>query len=188
MPDLMSHGPEESERMIGHRTRLAQEARARWHDGEDRAVESYLAKSQAMDRVGALQMMAPRGWLAVGLFGLALSFVSGGGATTAMAMSVGGVLLGYRGLQKLESSLSSLLGAAIAWNQIADIFNAAGRMQDCGSPDFAARPIDPDGFNALSDGGRRSSDGHCGAASGSGSCFTKCLSNERRSLSLAPLQ
>ena len=159
------------ERMVGHRTRLAQEARARWHDGEDRAVESYLAKSQAMDRVGALQMMAPRGWLAVGLFGLALSFVSGGGATTAMAMSVGGVLLGYRGLQKLESSLSSLLGAAIAWNQIADIFNAAGRMQDCGSPDFAARPIDPDGFNTSSDGGRRSFDGHCSGAS----------DNERRS-------
>lgn len=130
------------ERMVGHRTRLAQEARERWHDGEDRAVECYLAKSQAMDRIGAMQTMAPRGWLAVGLCGLSVTFVTGGGATTAMAISVGGVLLGYRGLQKLVSSLSSLLGAAIAWKQIADIFNAAARMQVSGSPDFAARPTD----------------------------------------------
>ena len=131
------------ERMVGHRTRLAQEARERWHDGEDRAVECYLSKSQVMDHIGALQTMAPRGWLAVGLCGLAGTFVTGGGEATAMAISVGGVLLGYRGLQKLVSSLSSLLGAAIAWKQIAGIFNAAARMQVSGSPDFAARPNNP---------------------------------------------
>jgi ATP-binding cassette subfamily B protein len=129
------------ERMVGHRTRLAQEGRERWHEGEDRAVESYLTQSQAMDRASALQSAAARGWLVVGLFGLAYNFVSNGGNRAAMALSVGGLLLGYRGLQKLAPSLSSLSGATIAWKQIAEIFNAAAREQDSGSPDFAARPI-----------------------------------------------
>src|SRR5262249_41832073 len=126
------------ERMVGHRTRLAQESRESWHEGEDRAVESYLTKSQAMDRAGVSQTMAPRVWLAAGLCGLAATFVTGGGATTAMAVSVGGLLLGYRGLQKLAASLSSLLGAVIAWKRVAGIFNAAARELNTGSPDFAA--------------------------------------------------
>jgi len=125
------------ERMVGHRTRLAQESREHWHEGEDRAVESYLTKSQAMDRAGAAQTIAPRVWLAAGLCGLAGAFVTGGGATTEMAVSVGGLLLGYRGLQKLATSLSSLLGAVIAWKRVAGIFNAAAREQNSGSPDFA---------------------------------------------------
>jgi len=130
------------ERMVGHRTRLAQESREHWHEGEDRAVESYLTKSQAMDRAGVFQTMAPRVWLAAGLCGLGATFVTGGVGTTAMAVSVGGILLGYRGLQKLATSLSSLLGAVIAWKRIAGIFNAAAREQNSGSPDFAARPIE----------------------------------------------
>lgn len=136
------------ERMVGHRTRLAQESRERWHEGEDRAVENYLTQSQAMDRAGALQTIMPRGWLAVGLCGLAATFVTGGGATATMAVGVGALLLGYRGLQKLATSLSSLLGAAIAWKQIAEIFNAAARRQDSGSPDFAARPVNAGGADS----------------------------------------
>src|SRR5499426_2114447 len=68
------------ERMVGHRTRLAQESREHWHEGEDRAVESYLTKSQEVDRSDVSQTMAPRVWLAAGLCGLAVTFVNGGGA------------------------------------------------------------------------------------------------------------
>jgi len=124
------------ESMVGHRTRLAQESREHWHEGEDRAVETYLTKSQAMDSAGAAQTMAPRVWLVTGLCGLTAMFLTGGVSTTAMAVSVGGLLLGYRGLQKLATSLSSLLGAVIAWKRVADIFNAAAREQNSGSPDF----------------------------------------------------
>src|SRR5215468_9504019 len=126
------------ESMVGHRTRLAQESREHWHEGEDRAVESYLTKSQVMDSAGAAQTMAPRVWLVTGLCGLTAMFLTGGVSTTAMAVSVGGLLLGYRGLQKLATSLSSLLGAVIAWKRSAGIFNAAAREQNSGSPDFAS--------------------------------------------------
>jgi ATP-binding cassette, subfamily B, bacterial len=50
------------ERMVGHRTRLAQESPERWHDGEDRAVERYLTQSTTMDGVVALQSVIARGW------------------------------------------------------------------------------------------------------------------------------
>ena len=43
------------ERMVGHRTRLAQEAREHWHDGEDQALEQYLARSGAMDQAALVQ-------------------------------------------------------------------------------------------------------------------------------------
>src|SRR5262249_22793863 len=143
------------ERMVGHRTRLAQESREHWHEGEDRAVESYLTKSQAMDRAGVSQTMAPRVWLAAGLCGLAVTFVSGGGAAAAQSRTRGVLLFGYRGLQKLAASLSSLLGAVIAWKRIAGIFNAAAREQNSGSPDFAARPIKADRVVATSGSERR---------------------------------
>ena len=35
-----------TERMIGHRTRLAQEAPRHWHDGEDEELERYLEMSE----------------------------------------------------------------------------------------------------------------------------------------------
>ncbi len=128
------------ERMVGHRTRLAQESRERWHESEDRAVENYLTQSQAMDRASVAPMIMPRCWLLAGLCGLAGIFMNGG-EPAAMAIGVGALLLGFRGLQKLATSLSSLLGAAIAWRQIAEIFHAASREQNSGSPDFAPRQI-----------------------------------------------
>src|SRR5262249_57329384 len=39
-----------TERMVGHRTRLAQESPDHWHDGEDQSIERYLSQSMAMDR------------------------------------------------------------------------------------------------------------------------------------------
>lgn len=127
------------ERMVGHRTRLAQETPERWHEGEDQVIERYLTRSLKLDRADIWQSMIPRGWLALGLCGLALSFVTANRTSAAMAVMIGGLLLGFRGLQHLVSSLSSLLGASIAWREIKDVFKAAARPQVYGSPDFAAR-------------------------------------------------
>jgi ATP-binding cassette subfamily B protein len=52
------------ERMLGHRTRLAQEAPAHWHDGEDQALARYVELSRDLDRTAAwlLQMVGDTGW------------------------------------------------------------------------------------------------------------------------------
>ena len=72
------------ERIVGHRTRLAQEAPAHWHDGEDQAVVRYLELARRMDRTASwLLALVPRGWLLLGLLGLAPAFLTGPGAPAA---------------------------------------------------------------------------------------------------------
>jgi ATP-binding cassette, subfamily B, bacterial len=129
------------ERMGGHRTRLAQEPRERWHDGEDQALARYLADAEALDRsYAALAALLPRGWFVVGVLGLVPAFVAGGASTASFAVSLGGVLLAGSALQGLVSGLSSLAGAAIAWRRVAPLFQAAARGEAVPPPVPPAAP------------------------------------------------
>jgi ATP-binding cassette subfamily B protein len=124
----MTHDLVES--MAGHRTRLAQLAADRWHDGEDEALERYLKTSQRMDRSTArLIAVIPRGWLVVGLLGLAPVFVYGSASTTRIAIAVGGTLLAYRAWRRLAAGAWQLAGAAVAWQRTSVLFQAATRQE-----------------------------------------------------------
>jgi ABC-type bacteriocin/lantibiotic exporter with double-glycine peptidase domain len=125
------------ERMVGHRTRLAQEARERWHDGEDRALNHYLETSKAMDRTIALLVRMPRGWLVISLLALAPGFIAGEASAAGIAIALGGMLFGFKAFTRLTSGLSNLTDAAIAWRQVAPLFHAASRPESIGSPTFA---------------------------------------------------
>ena len=115
------------ERMLGHRTRLAQQAPERWHDGEDETLERYVQASTRMDRAAVgLLTVSSRGWMFVGLCGLAPLFVSGQ-STVSLAIAAGGILLAFKALERLANGLWSLIGAAIAWEQTAPVFKAASR-------------------------------------------------------------
>jgi len=121
------------ERMVGHRTRRAQERAASWHAGEDRSLEDYLAASRRVDRAFAsLAAGAGRGWLVVGLAGLAPAFVAGVPATT-LAVGLGCVLLAARAVRALATGLAQLAGALIAWRQVAPLFAAATRPEEAGT-------------------------------------------------------
>lgn len=138
----MTHALVES--MVGHRTRLAQLPPDRWHEGEDEALESYLKNSKLMDRsTTALLAIAPRGWLVLGLLGLAPSFVAGGNSTARMAIAVGGMLLAYRALRRFANGAWQLAGAAVAWERVAVLYRAAMHPELIGSPDVAARETGP---------------------------------------------
>ncbi|MDP2306326.1 MAG: ABC transporter ATP-binding protein [Pseudomonadota bacterium] len=133
------------EALVGHRTRLAQEDPAHWHDAEDAALSVYLDASARMDGVGAwLDALAPGGWIVIGLLGLAPALVAGPADTAALAVSVGGVLLAYGSLRKLVVGVAALAGAGIAWEQVRDLFWAAERAEPAvrpttlGSPDAAS--------------------------------------------------
>jgi ATP-binding cassette, subfamily B, bacterial len=130
-----------TERMVGHRTRLAQEARQHWHDGEDEELERYLEMSKKMDGAATLLMaVSPRGWLLLGMLGLTWSFVASQGLNITLAISLGGILLAYRALKRLSLGLISLADAVISWQQVAPLFQAAGRQQLQGSPAVAFTP------------------------------------------------
>jgi ATP-binding cassette, subfamily B, bacterial len=126
------------ERMVGHRTRLAQKAPAHWHHGEDQAVARYLELSQRMDRTATwLMALVPRGWLLLGLLGLAPAFLTGHDTPVALAVGLGGILLAYEAFKKLATGLWHLAGAALAWQQAAPLFHAAARPEPATAPTLA---------------------------------------------------
>ena len=136
------------EKMVGHRTRLAQERRDRWHAREDPALERYLDSSRAMDRATAsINALVPQGWIILGVLGLAPAFLSGHSSQASLAVGLGGMLLASGALQKLSVSFSSMAGAAIAWAQVSPLFHAAARSQITGRPEFAPARVPSPGGN-----------------------------------------
>lgn len=136
------------ERIVGHRTRLAQQPREEWHRGEDEALERYVHAAASMDRSAAwLLAVVPRGWMVLGLCGLTPIFVGGGSAAT-IAIGLGGILLGFRAFDRLTGGLWSLTGAAIAWRQTAPVFRAASRRPADGIP-AAVAPAAPAPLDAV---------------------------------------
>ncbi len=124
--------------MVGHRTRLTQEARERWHVGEDQSLEHYLRLSAGMDGVAAkLAALVPRGWLVIGVAALAPAYASGEASAASLAVGLGGILLVFRALGKLAESLASLAGAGVAWRKVAPLFESAARTDEAGVPSLS---------------------------------------------------
>jgi len=128
------------ERLVGHRTRLAQEPRERWNEGEDQELERYLQLSAEVDGAArALLVLLPRGWFLLGLVGLAPAFVAGTASTTALAVGLGGVLLAYRSFRSLAEGTERLTAAAVAWQRVRLFWQAAARREPPGEPGLAGR-------------------------------------------------
>lgn len=126
------------ERIIGHRTRQAQEAPERWHCGEDEGVDRYIAASRILDsRIATLVALAARGWLIVAVAGLTGVFVEGSASAARLAISIGGALLAYRAFRRLATGIVPLAEACVSWRQVAPLFHAGGRREAPGVPDFA---------------------------------------------------
>jgi ATP-binding cassette subfamily B protein len=127
------------ERMVGHRTRLAQEDPGQWHEEEDQALDRYLKLSEILDHRGVqLSAITTRGWIAVGLAGLSLPFISGAGTPVGLAIGLGGVLLAAQALGKLSGGAQGLVGFMIAWQQVGPLFNAATRPREMQPLDFVS--------------------------------------------------
>ncbi|HKR00619.1 MAG TPA: ABC transporter ATP-binding protein, partial [Pyrinomonadaceae bacterium] len=121
------------ERMVGYRTRAAQEAREHWHRGEDEALNDYLAGSRKMDdKLALLSSVVPRAWLILGVAGLFPAFVSGRPAS-ALAISLGGILFTHRALVKATAGIAQLSAAAIAWRKVAPLFHQAASGEAVGA-------------------------------------------------------
>jgi ATP-binding cassette subfamily B protein len=123
------------EQMLGHRTRLAQEARPYWNEGEDQLLERYLGVTRDLDRATAvLQVLVPRGWLVVALLGLCPVFLAGRPSAGALAVSLGGVLLATRALRQLAEGLERLMAAGLAWERLKPYWQAAALAEVFGPP------------------------------------------------------
>ena len=116
------------ERMIGHRTRLIQEDPQHWHDEEDQILATYSKFSERLDSVWQqLSALTHRGWLILGLMGLAHTFIMTPLSAPQMAVSLGGIILASKALNSLVIGLQTLIGVVNAWKQVAPLLQAANR-------------------------------------------------------------
>jgi ATP-binding cassette subfamily B protein len=122
------------ELMLGHRTRLAQEPRARRHQVEDAELSRLLAAAQAADEaLVPLVAGVPRAFFTAGLLAQGLALL-GGADLPALAVGLAGSLLGYAALQALALGAHDLCGALLAWRQVKSLSAAAGRRPFPPSP------------------------------------------------------
>ena len=135
------------EQMVGQRTRLAQTRRDQWHTGEDQALTYYLTQSVKVDRAAVdLITLVGRGWLVLGLAGLAPAFVNGQASLAAMAVGLGGVVLARQAFDRLGQGFIQLSGAVIAWRQVASLFHAAAT--DVRPPPLLTSPRSTSGLDS----------------------------------------
>src|SRR6185312_6704466 len=112
------------ERMVGHRTCLAQEWPDRREAEDDRVVARYLAISGDLDRaVVPLGASASGGWKLAGLLGLAPFFVWGTPTPAGIAIAFGGLLLANRAFTGIANGIGSLAQAGVAWRLVATLFH-----------------------------------------------------------------
>jgi ATP-binding cassette, subfamily B, bacterial len=116
------------ERMVGHRTSLAQAQPARRDAADDARMQAYLQSSQRMDQaITPVVALAPGGWIWLALAGLAPAFVAGSASPAALAISLGGILFAHRALGGISGGLASLSRAALAWQRVAPLFQAGAQ-------------------------------------------------------------
>ena len=111
------------ENMVGHRTRLAQEPPAQRHHAEDALLSAYLRSSRAADALEVVLATWPqRVYLALGLGALALTSDA---EPLAIALGVGGVLLGGLAIERATSGITAIALAVLAREAIVDQIAAA---------------------------------------------------------------
>jgi ATP-binding cassette subfamily B protein len=105
------------ERMVGHRTRLAQEPASRWHEDEDASLTEYLRVAAPADDLSAsLYVLPDRALLVFGLVILATSDLSG----LDLGLLLAGLLLASQALTSLAGGLESLTDALVARDLLRD--------------------------------------------------------------------
>ncbi len=129
------------ERMVGQRTRLAQQPRRDWHETEDRQLTSYQTMTRRLDRwQTVLNALIGRGWLIVGLVGIALPFLAQTPDIAGLAISIGGIMLASNALLAMTTGVLSLANARQAWQDLEPLLTAAQETQMIG--DRAVQPSD----------------------------------------------
>ena len=106
------------ENMVGHRTRIAQQSSEHWHDEEDGALTQYYESARKLDSASVIVVaLCPAAWLLLGLGALIPSLVLHQASAASMAVSVGGVLLGFRAIRQLAAGARDLTIFTTAWRR-----------------------------------------------------------------------
>ena len=127
-----------SERMIGHRTRIAQQPAENWHRGEDGSLAGYVERSRKVDQLAAVFVgVLPKAWLMVGIAAMARGVVTESVSAAFLTAQLGAILLAHNSLRALGAALASLSGAAISVERVRELLAASKKMETPGDPAIA---------------------------------------------------
>ncbi|NTX67467.1 ABC transporter ATP-binding protein [Myxococcus sp. CA051A] len=113
------------ERMLGHRTRLAQEQPSRWHEEEDQELARYSDAAERWDAGTArIMTLARRGILPVAIIAT-LPSVLAGSSTATIAVGVGAALLGARAVTSMTVGALALIGSRVLFDGVRPMLEAA---------------------------------------------------------------
>ncbi|PTL85743.1 ABC transporter ATP-binding protein [Vitiosangium sp. GDMCC 1.1324] len=113
------------ERMLGHRTRLAQEQPEKWHVEEDHELEHYAEASELWDSATArVTALSRRGLLPVAILAT-LPGVLAGASSARIAVGVGAALMAARAVGTLSVGVLALTGARVLFRSVRPILDAA---------------------------------------------------------------
>jgi ATP-binding cassette, subfamily B, bacterial len=133
-----------SERMIGHRTRIAQQPAENWHRGEDGSLAGYVERSRKVDQLAAVFVgVLPKAWLMVGIAAMARGVVTESVSAAFLTAQLGAILLAHNSLRALGAALASLSGAAISVERVRDLLAASKKMETPGDPAIAVAMASP---------------------------------------------
>jgi ATP-binding cassette subfamily B protein len=131
------------ERMLGHRTRLAQERPERWHEAEDQELAHYAEASEQLDGATArVSALARKGLLPVAILAT-LPAVLSGASTARIAVGVGAALLAARAVGALSVGVLAVSGARVLFRSVRPILEAA-RRSSASTTGGAAAPLPPE--------------------------------------------
>ncbi|HEX7150167.1 MAG TPA: ABC transporter ATP-binding protein [Thermoanaerobaculia bacterium] len=127
------------EKMIGHRTQIAQDGLHRAADEADRHFAGYYTLARRTDRWStAVEVMSSHAWTLFALLILAPFIVVGTNDPVSLAIAVGGIILVERAMQKLASAVWQIVDGAIAAKQVWPILRFAAKRELPGIADAPA--------------------------------------------------
>lgn len=122
------------ERMVGHRTRLAQEDPVGRHDDEDLVLNHYVRSQAQKDQAEHRLSLLPRAWMIIAVGSVIFLLGTPSLDATRFAVTLGGILLAFRAFGDVTSGVRSLLDVSNAWTQVKGVWGAATRSVDVGNP------------------------------------------------------
>lgn len=106
------------EQVLGHRTRVTQDRSQTQRERDDHELNRYGERSGPMDRAQVmLEALIPRGWMMVGVLGLT-PLILEGASPSALAVSLGGLLLGARGFKTAAMAATPLSSALLGYERL----------------------------------------------------------------------
>lgn len=146
------------EKMIGHRTRLAQEKPLNRHEEEDIELVEYQALSQRSSISQSILNTIPSSWLLVGIATLIPSIIANRQVNpNEIAIGLGGIIYAYQGFLSIQSGLQNTIQLLLNWEQVKPIYAASNIAED--SPALA---IQSAGINAQGSNGKGEASGNDG--------------------------